>query len=202
MSIIPGLEPAASKYLVDHATAVTAPAGTVLFEAGQSCSSLVLLRQGTVRVQMVSESGRQLLLYRVAPGQACVMTVACLIHDSHFRAEGIAETDISGLSISKAGFRYLLDSSDLFRRMVLEAYTSRILDLISLFEDVTFRPMEERLAQHLKTIANQQGLVAMTHQELALDLGTAREVVSRQLKKMEADGLVRLSRGRIELVSL
>ncbi len=200
--IIRGLEPEAAQYLRDHARPINASAGTVLFEAGQTCSSLVLLSAGTVRVQMVSESGRQLLLYRVTPGQACVMTVACLIYESHFRAEGIAETDITGVAIDRAGFQHLLDHSDVFRRQVLEAYTSRILDLISLFEDVTFRPMGERIISHLHSLADPKGVVKTTHQQLALDLGSAREVVSRHLKKMEAAGQISMTRGEIQLLSV
>ncbi len=200
MSVIPGLEQEASRFLLENASPVSAKAGTRLFEAGQACSHLVLLEKGSVRVQMVSESGRQITLYRVAHGQTCIMTVACLINESHFRAEGIAETDITGLAINQATFQALLAQSDIFRTQVLGAYTSRVLDLISLFEDVTFRSMEDRLIERLRILADAKGIIVNTHQDLALDLGTAREVISRHLKKMEGKGLVKLRRGIIELL--
>ncbi len=200
MSIIPGLEEEASLFLHAHASPVSAPAGARLFEAGQECSHLVLLEQGTVRVQIVSESGRQITLYRVGHSQTCIMTVACLMNDDHFRAEGIAETDITGLALNQATFHALLAQSDVFRRQILNAYTGRVLDLISLFEDVTFRSMEDRLSEHLKMRADAKGIITNTHQELALDLGTAREVISRHLKKMESKGQIKLQRGLIEVL--
>ena len=193
---------------------VSAPKGAVIFRPGQTCESLVLLRTGTVKVHLIGESGRGIILYRVTPGEICALSLGCLINDAHYNAFGIAETDLNGVSISRNSFDDVFSSSKIFRDTVLRSQTTRILDLVHLLEDFAFRPIEERLARLLVTYdadVNEvdkndpdytgAGQILKTHQEMATDLGTAREVVSRTLKKFEDDGLVRLERGLITIVN-
>lgn len=196
----PGFDRVAFDLLRDRARVVAAPAGTVVFRPGEPCQSLVLLTQGTVRVRMVSESGREIQLYRVLPGEACVMSVACLLENRIYQAEGICETDITGQAISAALFRELLAVSSSFRESVLATQTRRIYDLIGLVDVVAFHRTEARLAARLLERAGAGDVVAETHSELALDLGTAREVVSRRLKRLEMEGAVALERGRIRIL--
>jgi CRP/FNR family transcriptional regulator len=151
---------------------------------------------------MVSEQGREIQLYRVSPGDACVMSIACLMGEDVFQAEGIAETDITGRAIRRQTFRDLLGASPAFREAVLAVQTRRIHDLVGLVDALAFRHAEARLAAHLVERAGRHQFVEETHQQLAQDIGTAREVVSRRLKGFERDGLVRLERGRIEVLDL
>jgi len=198
--MVSGFDSAVMEVLAERSRAVAAPAGTIVFRPGEPCEQLVLLTQGAVRVRMLSEGGREIQLYRVLPGEACVMSVACLLENRVYQAEGICETDITGQGICKAVFRELLSISPVFRENVLTIQTRRIYDLIGLVDSVAFHRTEARLAARLVERAGTGDVVQETHSELALDLGTAREVVSRRLKKFEAEGAVVLERGRIRIL--
>ncbi|EKV32012.1 transcriptional regulator, Crp/Fnr family [Caenispirillum salinarum AK4] len=177
------------------------PPGTVLFSEGSECQAYVLVLDGSVRVQKISESGREIVLYRVERGQTCVLTTACLMTSAEYGAEGVAETPVKAAVLSAAAFQALLDASPAFRRFVFTVYAGRIADLLMLIEEVAFGRVDMRLAQALRAHARRDGhaTVTTTHQALATELGTAREVVSRQLKEFERRGWVALSRGRIEI---
>ncbi len=197
---VPGLDAAGKKLLAGRNEPVAAPSGTVLFQPGQACERLVLLTKGTVRVRMVSETGREIELYRVRPGDMCVMSVACLMGERPYQAEGIADGDIEGVAISRGLFRELLAQSEAFRETVIAVQTRRIFDLVSLVDELAFHRTEARLAARLLQRASRDDVVPGTHQELALDIGTAREVVSRRLKRFETQGLVALERGRVRIL--
>jgi len=192
--------PAEAARLLDaSARAVTIPAGTVLFREGSACANFVLVIEGSVRVQKVSEGGREIVLYRVEGGQSCVLTTACLLGGADYSAEGVAETEIRALLLPAAAFRGLLASSEVFRDFVFAAYTARIADLLLLIEEVAFGRIDMRLAGWLAGRGGADGIKA-THQEIAVELGTAREVVSRQLKEFERRGWLVLHRGRIAVL--
>ena len=199
---IPGLDAQARSILAGHERVATAQRGDVLFQPGQACHQLVLLAQGSVKVRTVSESGREIELYRVAPGETCVLSVACLLGNQDYEAEGIAETDILGLAVDRSLFQQLLAQSPGFRDMVLQIQTRRIHDLIALVDAVAFQGTEARLAAHLIRCQDSDGRVTATHQQIAQEIGTAREVVSRRLKRFEAAGLVGLERGRLRLLDV
>jgi CRP/FNR family transcriptional regulator len=175
------------------------PAGSVLFADGGACQGFLLLLDGCVRVQKVAETGREIVLYRVEPGQTCVLTTNCLLADDRYGAEGIAETPLRGLMLAPSAFESLLARSAVFRRFVFSAYGSRISDLLMLIEEVAFGRIDVRLSHLLATRADGLGVVCATHHDLAVELGTAREVVSRQLKDFERRGWVTLARGRLRV---
>ncbi|MGE0857211.1 MAG: Crp/Fnr family transcriptional regulator, partial [Hyphomicrobiaceae bacterium] len=197
----PGIDEDARRLLAGRTEPVSAPAGAVLFQPGQACERLVLLTSGHVRVRMVSETGREIELYRVNPGEICVMSVACMTGERPYQAEGIAERPIEGIAIGRGLFRELLGGSEAFRETVIAVQTRRIFDLISLVDELAFHRTESRLAARLLQRAGSSDSVAETHQELALDIGTAREVVSRRLKRFEHQGLVALERGRVRILN-
>jgi len=149
---------------------------------------------------MVAENGREIVLYRVSGGETCVMTTACLLAHENYGAEGMAETDITAVAISNTTFRTLLGASERFRDFVFSAYGERLADLMVLVEEVAFRRLDLRLADFL--VKNQNGgTIETTHQALAVELGSVREVVSRVLKEFERRGWVKLARGRIEVMN-
>lgn len=193
------LDPDSARLLQGAARMVDVPAGTVLFQDGSECSAYVLVAEGSIRVQKVSEGGREIVLYRVEAGQSCVLTTNCLIAREDYAAEGIAESDIRALVVPAATFRALLGQSETFRDFVFAAYAARISDLLMLIEEVAFGRIDVRLAGWLRARADQGGEIRATHQEIATELGTAREVVSRQLKEFERRGWVALRRGRLEV---
>lgn len=187
----------AARLLQGTARMVDIPAGTVVFQDGSECSSYVVVVDGSIRVQKVSEGGREIVLYRVESGQSCVLTTNCLIAREDYAAEGIAETDVRALVVPAATFRALLGKSGAFRDFVFTAYATRISDLLMLIEEVAFGRIDVRLAGWLRARAEGNCDIRATHQDIATELGTAREVVSRQLKEFERRGWVTLHRGRI-----
>ncbi|MCR6632073.1 MAG: Crp/Fnr family transcriptional regulator [Magnetospirillum sp.] len=193
------LDPDSARLLEGGARVVAIPAGTVLFQDGSECSSYVLVMEGSIRVQKVSEGGREIVLYRVESGQSCVLTTNCLIAREDYAAEGIAETEVKALVLPAAIFRTLLAKSESFRDFVFSAYATRISDLLMLIQEVAFGRIDMRLAGWLRARANAADGIRATHQDIATELGTAREVISRQLKEFERRGWVALYRGRIEV---
>lgn len=178
---------------------VRLPAGTMVFAPGQAADHLLLMLQGTVRVSQLSESGREIVLYRVEAGDSCVMTTACLIADQEYPAEGMAETDIEAVAIPRAVFDDLAARSAEFRAFVFRAYAQRITDLFRIIDEVAFGRIDIRLAQRLLALAGEGGELRITHQQLATELGTAREVVSRQLQEFQRRGWIAQSRGAVTI---
>ena len=173
--------------------------GTVIFGPGNSPENLLFLLDGTVRVQQLAENGREIVLYRVQAGESCVMTTACLLAYEDYSAEGVAETDITAAAIPRTVFDDLISQSKEFRTFVFSAYSRRITDLFHVIEDIAFQRMDIRLAQKLIDLG-QGGVVKATHQQLAAELGTAREVVSRQLSEFQRRDWIKQSRGTIEML--
>lgn len=193
-ALIPGLEPEAASRLA-AARAVALPRGQRVFRPGQSCAAFLVVSAGTVKVSTVTGAGRELLLYRVGPGETCVLTTACLLAGSDYDAEGVAETDVRALAVPKPLFEELLSVSPGFRRFVFSSYGVRLRDLIGLVQEVSQRQLDRRLARFLAERA--AAPLALSHQEIAAELGTAREVVSRLLKQFAGEGLVEIERRHI-----
>lgn len=186
--------------LLERSQLVKLPAGQTIFAPGQPAENFLLLLEGTVKVWQVSAAGREIVLYRVSGGESCIMTTACLMSQDTYAAEGVTETPVGAVALSKAAFDMLLARSPVFRQFVFADYAHRINDLMQVVEEVAFERIDKRLAQRLIARAGQEGVVAATHQDLATELGSAREVVSRHLKELQRRGLVGQSRGQIVLL--
>ncbi len=179
---------------------VALPEGTRIFGAGQSPSNFLLLLEGTIRVQQASESGREIVLYRVSAGESCALTTACLMGHEHYQGEGIAERPIEAVAIPRDTFDELIANSSVFRRFVFTAFSARITDLFRVIEEIAFARIDVRLAQKLLQLKNAKGEIEATHQRLAVELGTAREVISRQLNEFQRRGWLKSGRGVIAIV--
>lgn len=193
------LEPAAARLVKESARGVHFAAGMVLFQEGSTCQGYLLVLSGSVRVQKVSESGREIVLYRVERGQSCVLTTACLLGQASYSAEGVTESEVQAALLPAGTFQALLAQSAVFREFVFSTWSERLSGLLALVEEVAFGRVDVRLAHWLLEHRSASGQVRSTHQELAVELGTAREVVSRQLKEFERRGWVELHRGWIEV---
>lgn len=193
------LEPALRAQLVSQSMIVTVPASTVIFGPGKAPENLLLLLSGSVRVQQVSEQGREIVLYRVHAGESCVLTTACLLAYEDYTAEGIAETAVEAAAIPKAVFDDIVAQSRTFREFVFSAYSRRITDLFHVIEEIAFQRMDIRLAEKLLELSGESAQIKATHQQMAAELGTAREVVSRQLNEFQRRGWIGLSRGVIDI---
>ncbi|HHN68121.1 MAG TPA: Crp/Fnr family transcriptional regulator [Thermopetrobacter sp.] len=174
-------------------------AGTALFSPGDACTRYLVVLDGVVRVFLLSETGREILLYRVGGGQTCVLTTAALLADKVYDAEGVAETDVTALLIPAERFQALLTELPAFRGFVFSSFATRLRDLVGLVGEVAFARLDARLAGFLLKRAGDEETVALTHQEMAAQLGSTREAVSRLLKDFERQGMVVLRRGAVRL---
>ncbi|CAG0989463.1 Cyclic AMP receptor protein [Methylophilaceae bacterium] len=192
------LEPESKGLLAKYARIVEAPVGTIGYREGTPCGAYVLRLAGQSRVYKISSSGREILLYRVGPGETCVLTTTCLLGNSDYPASTIVEEPIRDVIVPAVAFNELMVESSVFRRFVMQNYGALISDLIVLLDEVAFHSLNARLAKLLLEVPGPQ--ITRTHQQLADELGTAREVVSRQLKRFEQQGWVALGRGHIEIL--
>jgi len=194
----PGLDPALRARLAAAALPLSVPAGAALFHPGDACQGFVMVGAGSIRVDLVAEDGHALLLYRVGPGEACLLTTACLFAGDAYAAEGRAETAIEGLLLPRAAFDALVADSPAFRALVLAGFGHRLASLMTRIEALSFRSVDRRLAEAL--LARGGAEVAATQAELAVEVGTAREVVTRRLAALAREGLVALGRGSVTVL--
>jgi len=193
-----GTMPAEIRGELDTLPLMKVPGGTVLFRDGDDCQGYVFVLSGSVRVQKMDPEGREIVLYRVEEGQTCMLTTSCLLGGRPYPAEGVAEEETELAMLSPNRLDSLL-SNTAFRRFVLSMISLRVADLMTLIEDVAFGRMDVRLARRLLELDNGSGELRLTHQQLATELGTAREVVSRLLKDFERRKMVTLGRGIVLL---
>lgn len=186
--------------LVRHSAIVDVPGGTVIFGPGKPPENLLLLLDGRVRVQQTSQEGREIVLYRVEAGESCVMTTACLLAYDDYSATGIAETDIRAAAVPRAVFDRLASQSAEFRSFIFTAYARRMSDLFLVIEEIAFQRLDIRLAQKLIELSRGAGRIRATHQQMAAELGTAREVISRQLGEFQRRGWIGQARGVIDIL--
>lgn len=161
--------------------------------------SLFFLYDGRIRVSQTSDAGREIVLYRVDAGESCVLTTACMLAEEAYNAEGIAETDVTVVVLPKPVFDRLSAEEDAFRNFVFNAYSRRLIDLLRVVDDVAFGRIDVRLAERLLSLGKGLKEVRATHQDLASELGTAREVISRVLNDFQKRELIEQSRGLITL---
>ncbi len=171
-------------------------AGERIFAPGNLPGSWIAIERGRVRVSLLAPTGREVTLYRIGAGEACLLTTSSLIGDEPLPAEGFAETDVEARIVPKATFDRLIAEDPVFRRDVLRNYANRVAELVVTMQDVLFRAVPERLARTLLA-RESRGVVEATHQAIAGELGSAREVVSRMLERFEREGLIAIERGRI-----
>ncbi len=178
------------------------PAHATVFEFGSQCENYILLISGAVRVSLMTRSGNKVLLYRVKPGQSCVITTSCLLGDSNYPTIGETETDIEALVLLREKFKLALDQSSKFRDLVFSGFSQRLADVMARIETIHFTSIDARLARVMLAWQQDGVIQNLTHSALAEEIGSVREVVSRHLKKLETDGLVKLNRGSITLLNL
>lgn len=179
-----------------HAHVLSVPAGTTLFDEGSPCQGFPMVLSGAVRVARGSPGGRMLELYRVTPGELCVVSTACLFGQTPLSAHGQAVEATELVLLKPQGLDAWCQHTA-FRRFVFGIFGDRLADLMALAEAVAFQRLDQRLAQALLGHGTS---LQTTHQALADSLGTVREIVSRLLSRFERAGWVRLSRERIQVL--
>jgi len=204
LQLFPALNEAISQdgnNILKHSQQMAIPAGTTIFHQGDQCLNYLLVVSGSVKVITRAENGREIVLYHITSGGSCVLTTSCIISSEDYPAEGVTETDIVALAIPKLIFEQYMGESKAFRKQVFHSYGDRLIKLITLVEEISFAKLELRLAKYLLHNGSVNTPIHTTHQALATELGSAREVISRQLKEFENQGWVKLNRGKIEITN-
>lgn len=181
--------------LLDPGRQMTLPAGSQIFAEHQPCQGFPLVVEGSIKVLKQAPSGRELLLYRVRPGGSCIITSSCLLGHTDYNARGIAESPLTLLAVPVPLFARLMRDHTPFRDFVFHLFAERISELMQLVEEVAFARLDQRLAKAL--LAREAVTLNLTHQQLADELGSVREIVSRLLKGFAAQGLVNLGREQV-----
>jgi len=173
-------------------------AGTVMFSERSPCAGFPLVLAGSVRVLQRYPNGRELQLYRVKPGESCLLSGSCLLGSSDYDATGIAETDVELLVLPAAEFHALIGADEVFRRHVFALFGERLASLMQTVEAIAWQKLDRRLAALLLQRGGDE--INATHQALADELGSVREMVTRVLRSFEDRGWVELGRERIRIV--
>ncbi len=195
-------EPMLLQDLDRQGRAVTLEPGQHICLEGNGCSHLAFPLEGVARIYKTGETGREITLYRIEPGECCILTLSCILTQAPFPAFAVAEQPLHGVVVPAAVIRRWNETLAGWRHYSWNLVASRLGDILSLVEEITFRRMDQRLEHHL---ANPERFppgqqVKVTHQQIATELGTSREVVSRLLKDLEQKGRVELGRGWLRVL--
>jgi CRP/FNR family transcriptional regulator len=184
-------------YTLDNAVVRTVPAGTVMFYERNPCQAFPMILEGGIRVSKIAPSGRELQLYRVGPGESCILSTSCMLGTTPYTARGVADSRMTVFALPAPVFDHLISRHEPFRAYVFGLFADRIVDLMQLVEAVAFHKLDQRLAALL---LGKGKVIHVTHQALADELGSVREIVSRLLKSFAEQGMVSLGREQIEIV--
>lgn len=189
-----------SALFMQTATLAEIPNQHRFMEEGMNCSGLALITEGKVRVYKLGESGREITLYRLGTGESCVLTTSCIMSKTPFPAIAITESPVTALIIPTEVVRKWVDEHKIWRQFIFNLVSQRLTDVITVIEEIAFRRMDARLASYLlEQTLDKNSEFHVTHQAIATELGTAREVISRLLKDFETAGAIAISRGTITL---
>ena len=194
--VLPEVDPEILNDALSNARVVTFAAGATIFDELQACNAFPFVLSGTIRVFKQSVNGRELSLYTVMPGDACVVTAGCLLGDEPYNASGMAKMDSMAVMMTSSDFETLL-SSKRFRGFIFSLFSKRILELMQLVEAVAFQKLDKRLAA---LMLKRGRSLKVSHQDLADELGTVREMITRLLKTFADSGMIALGRGRIDIL--
>ena len=185
--------------ILEKAQFSEAPGNTMLATAGSTCTGFMLLLEGVIRVYQDAADGREMTLYRINQGDICLMSLNSLLHSKPFRANAKSESDVSMLMISAEDFHKAMGVSSVFRKIILTSLVDTVCVMVQSCYDTAFESLDMRLACLLGRLFERAGSESLnvTHQELAQELGTSREVISRLLKKLEREKCIVLKRGQI-----
>lgn len=185
--------------LLANASYMKVPSGALMFDENQPCMGFPMVISGSARVIKSSPSGRELHLYQVLPGETCILTSSCLLANAPYQARGVAQEELELVVLPPGTFKLLFAQLELFRNHVFNRFSERLTELMNLVTAVAFQKLDQRLASLLLAKPNP---VAMTHQAIADELGSFRELVSRLLKDFEHKGWVRLERGQVHVLDV
>ena len=195
--LLKGLPQGELERLFGNATYMRVPSGALMFDENQPCMGFPMLISGSARVIKSSPSGRDLHLYQVLPGETCILTSSCLLGNAPYQARGEVQEELELVVLPPGSFKQLFSQLEQFRDQVFNRFSERLTELMNLITAVAFQKLDQRLAS---TLVSKPSPIATTHQALADELGSFRELVSRLLKDFEHKGWVQLERGQIQVL--
>ncbi len=187
--------------IVDHSTYESFEVGTQLYARGDDCPGITFLLDGEIRVFMRSITGREITLYDVLPGETCVLNASCIMAKCNYMANAEAIDDGAMLYLSRDTFLELMARSKRMQSFIFTFFNQRFSEILELVDEVTFGKLDVRLADYLIEKAENNELHT-THQTIANDLGSSREVISRLLKDFRRKGRIELARNHIQIKAL
>jgi CRP/FNR family transcriptional regulator len=186
--------------LRQHANFARIPAGHDVFVDGDRVDGIALLLSGVVRVYKIGETGREITLYRFGLGQSCILSANAILSQKSFPAIATVEEDAEAVMIPADVFRTWVNKYDPWREFVFDLLSERLSTVLAVVDEVVFKRMDRRVAAWLLNQAKVQNPMRVTHQEIAGELGSSREVISRILEDFSREGLVSSGRGTIEVL--
>jgi CRP/FNR family transcriptional regulator len=200
LPILQQAEPRMARELQQVASFACIPAGQDVFIEGDPTEAITLLISGVVRVYKIGETGREITLYRFGVGESCVLTANAILSRKTFPAIATVQEPAEAVVIPAENFREWVRRYDRWRDFVFELFSHRLAMVMALVDEVVFRQMDRRVAKLLLSRAQTQNRIRITHQEIAADLGSSREVISRLIEEFAAEGILRSGRGMIEIL--
>ena len=192
-----GLPPALRDEVERNLNVIRVPAGTPMFREQDSCAAFPIILAGRMRIARTLESGRELVLYDVEPGESCVLSTSCLLGNARYNAHARCATEVEIATLPRAVFDRLVTEHRPFREEVFHLFGERLVRLVELVESIGFQRLDQRLASALLGKGQH---IATSHEQLAHTLAVSRESISRMLKQFEEHGWVKLGRGAIEIL--
>lgn len=192
-----GLPPALREEVERNLSVARVPAGTPMFRELDACQAFPIILSGRVRIGRTTESGREMVLYDLGPGESCVLSTSCLLGNARYNAHAQCVTDVEVATLPRAVFDRLVAEHRPFREEAFHLFGERLVRLVELVEAIGFQRLDQRLAAALLGKGTK---LATSHEQLARALAVSRESVSRTLKQFEENGWVRLRRGSIEIL--
>jgi len=200
LPLLKGVDPELVREFQKSAFHARIPAGADVFLEGDPVEAIALLISGVVRVYKIGETGRQITLYRFGDGQSCILTANAILSRKTFPAVATVEKDAEAVMVPADAFRDWVNRHRPWREFVFDLLSARLSSVMELVDEVAFGRMDVRLANFVLNRARSAGTFRTTHQEIASELGTSREVISRLLEDLAKEGAIRIGRGEIEVL--
>lgn len=202
LPILQHADPQLTREFQQSADFTRIPAGRDVFVEGDRVDGIALLISGVVRVYKIGETGREITLYRFGLGEACILTANAILSQKYFPAIATVEQEAEAVMVPSEKFRFWVRQYDLWQEFVFDLLSQRLSSIMMIVDEIAFRRMDARIASLLLRRSRIQNPVRMTHQAIASELGSSREVISRLLEDFAERGFIRPGRGEIEILEV
>ncbi len=188
--------------MLDDSIRYSINSGTTLMEHGELCNNVIIVLKGRIRVYRISQEGKEITLYRIGGGETCILSMGCVMDHDPLDAVAYVEEPTDLLAIPANLFNEILDKCPHFRKYLFKMLLKALSDVMMLTEEITFHGVNKRIASYLinKSSETRSMILYVTHETIARELGTAREVVSRMIKEFSSHGILEVSRGKIKIL--